>query len=109
MGSILLFIQRRESFFKKLQVSMNPAIIKRVIKLIKNEMYDKSYEQIRETLNLKEDWFEKYIEEVLIKILTKRYDVAMRNLGITTEGYLKYYDSAAECHYKNDITDVQGR
>ena len=54
---------------------------------------NKYMEQYTKELNLNKKWFERFVEEVLIKIITKREDLHLGNLGITNAGYLRYFDS----------------
>jgi len=103
---ILEFISEHEDFFEKIRARMDPGIINRIIIIIKNKFYRKKYDAVKEALNLKEDWFIKYVEEIVIKVLTKRLDLYIRNLGVTSEGYLKYYDSAADCFYDESVSEV---
>lgn len=43
---------------------------------------------------LRQGWLKSYIEEVLMKFLTGRTDLAMRNLGLTGYGEFRYFDPA---------------
>jgi hypothetical protein len=45
---------------------------------------------------LRQGWLKSYIEEVLMKFLTGRTDLAMRNLGLTGYGEFRYFDPAYE-------------
>lgn len=49
--------------------------------------------KLKNDFNLNDDWLETYCEEIIFKLLTKRGDLAMRNLGISNTGYLRFYDS----------------
>jgi hypothetical protein len=67
-----------------------------------NEQVRNIVDNILETQNLDEldvqklqpDWLEKFVEEMLMKTLTNRYDLHVGNIGITNQGYLRYFDSA---------------
>ncbi len=48
--------------------------------------------------NLKPNWLELYVEEVIMKYLTGRTDLHMGNLGVTNYGELRYYDPAYGGH-----------
>jgi len=47
---------------------------------------------------LKDNWLELYIEEVIMKYLTGRTDLHMGNIGVTGYGELRYYDPAYGGH-----------
>ncbi len=48
--------------------------------------------------NLKSNWLELYVEEVIMKYLTGRTDLHQGNLGVTGYGELRYYDPAYGGH-----------
>lgn len=70
------------------------AVAKQMATEIKREKrYD--VEEIESQIsNLKEDWLEKYAEEIIMKYLTGRTDLHMGNLGVTSYGYFRYFDPA---------------
>lgn len=44
--------------------------------------------------NLKNNWLDTYVEEVIIKLITRRGDLHMGNLGLTNTGEFRYFDSS---------------
>jgi hypothetical protein len=48
--------------------------------------------------NLKPNWLELYVEEVIMKYLTGRTDLHMGNIGVTHYGELRYFDPAYGGH-----------
>lgn len=52
---------------------------------------------------LRQGWLKSYIEEVLMKFLTGRTDLAMRNLGLTGYGEFRYFNPAYQ-GYENEIS-----
>lgn len=53
-----------------------------------NECIENAY------LNLREDWLERFVEEIFDKVATERGDLHLGNLGITGYGTLCFYDPA---------------
>ena len=49
---------------------------------------------IIEELGVRKDWLEKYIEEIVIKIISSRFDLHLGNVGATASGWIRYFDSA---------------
>lgn len=46
------------------------------------------------SIELKEDWLFRFVEEIIIKYLTDRADLHIGNVGTTSDGYLRYFDPA---------------
>jgi hypothetical protein len=59
----------------------------------------------RQIPNLKQEWMQDFVEELLMKYLTGRGDVAIRNLGIAQNGALRYFDPSFE-GYENGLTNI---
>lgn len=56
--------------------------------------------EIEKTFNtrLRQNWLSVFIEEIIVKYLTSRTDLHTGNVGITSSGYLRYYDPAHPRH-----------
>jgi hypothetical protein len=52
----------------------------------------KLVKHINETLSLQEDWLRALIEELIMKLITSRTDLHMGNIGVNSQGYLRYFD-----------------
>lgn len=58
--------------------------------------------EITEKLNLNINWLDRLIEEIAIKYITDRGDLHLGNIGITSSGYLRYFDPSHKA-YKDYI------
>jgi hypothetical protein len=56
--------------------------------------------------NLKDTWFESYIEEIMMKYLTGRTDLHLGNLGVTGYGELRYFDPSF-ANWTSDINIIE--
>jgi hypothetical protein len=45
-------------------------------------------------LELNKDWLKLFVEELIIKYITNRIDLHLGNLGVTNNGYLRFFDPA---------------
>ena len=71
--------------------------IKRFVSLIEKYVEFQYYkiERIEELMpNLNKNWLNKLIEEIVVKYLTGRVDLHMGNIGLTNNGFLRYFDSS---------------
>jgi len=51
--------------------------------------------------DLNGNWLLKFVEEVMIKHLTGRGDLHIGNIGINSQGYLRYFDPSDEAWFNN--------
>lgn len=45
-------------------------------------------------INLRQNWVSRFVEEIIMKYLTSRTDLHIGNVGVTSDGYLRYFDPA---------------
>lgn len=75
--------------------------IKILSEKIKNDVCETfNCDEINKQLNLNKNWIQKYCEEVIYKIMSRRNDLHIGNLGIDNSGILKFFDS-----YHQDLED----
>lgn len=100
------FAQSKEQWEKVqnilLQDNQSISKLNKIKKLIKNtshliaEIVKISYKEevgeIDKIQFLRKDWLEKLSEEILIKLITGRADLHLGNIGITDQGYLRFFD-----------------
>ena len=80
-------------------------ILKRNINLIsrqifsslhKNEIIDLYKETVDKDKILRNNWLFFLIEEIVVKVITGRGDLHMGNIGVNSQGFLRYFDPAHE-------------
>jgi hypothetical protein len=91
---------QQDSNYESIRRNKNHPRIGNAIKSLTERVYNKMGYTINEELNsklegkLKPDWILKLIEEVIAKLITDRTDLRPYNTGITSNGYLRFFDPA---------------
>jgi hypothetical protein len=57
---------------------------------------DKLESELKEKVDIQNNWLDTFVEEILVKVITSRTDLHIGNLGITNYGLLRYFDPAWE-------------
>lgn len=68
--------------------------ISEIVKLRKKE----DIKKVESGHNMKKDWLNKIIKEIIFKDATGRRDLHMGNIGITSQGELRYFDPSYSLH-----------
>lgn len=61
---------------------------------IQNDIIKDSVYRLESTNDLQNDWLIKLIQEILFKLISGRRDLHSGNIGITNNGYFRYFDPA---------------
>jgi len=79
-----------KEMFENKQYDLLNQLIKDVAKEIANKI------QIRglDSFKLNNDWKETFVEEVIMKYISGRTDLHSQNVGVTNNGYLRFFDPA---------------
>jgi hypothetical protein len=80
---------QKQNYFNELIEEHVRNILNKIIEQDNVSMY-----HLFDDEKLQPNWLEKLIEEILIKTLTKRTDLHIGNIGITNQGYFRYFDPA---------------
>jgi hypothetical protein len=88
----------------ELQVKPRVAQFAKSISTSINDWFGKYVKKVDPKNTLRSEWLIFLTEEILMKFLTSRGDLEMRNLGITGQGYLRFFDPAIK-GYENKLGD----
>jgi len=92
-----LYVQENREELSKIDIEKNFNQLAPHIEKLVNEIieHNKDYlEYYTETYKLNNNWLNRFVEEILVKLLTGRNDLHIGNLGITNNGYFRFFDSA---------------
>lgn len=76
----------------KLTEAEKNSLFKKINNLVSEYLNSSIKNYIKDSFKLRDNWLEKFTEEYVVKWMTGRRDLACRNLGVNSNGYLVYYD-----------------